>query len=112
MPPEIADYLDKKLADIRKLLDERYEEARCEVEVGRAVGRPERGNIWRAEINLKYKGQVYRAEAPGETVNAAIDEVKDEITRQMRRERKVHIRLARRGGALLKRMIRFGRELN
>ena len=110
MMPEISNYLDKKLNHIEKLFDESREEARCEVEVGRAAGHPERGNIWRAEINLKHKGQVFRSETTAETVNAAIDGVKDEITHQMRRDRKLHMRLVRRGGAIIKRMIRFGRE--
>ena len=110
MPDEISVYLDKRLDDVAKFLNERDEVARCEVEIGRAVGRPEHGNIWRAEINLIFKGRTCRAEAVGESVNAAIDEVKDDIMRQLRQDRRLHIRLARRGGALLKRLLRFGKE--
>ena len=106
MTPEVSDYLDQRLQAISKLIYEDEELARCEVEVGRAAGHPERGNIWRAELNLAYKGYHLRAEATAETVNAAIDEVKDDITSQLRRGKRLHIRLARRGGALLKRLIR------
>lgn len=110
MPQDVSDYIDKKLEDLTKLIDESYEAARCDVEVGRAAGHPEKGNIWRAEMNLVYKGQSYRAESNAETVNAAIDEVKDEMTRQLRRTKRFYRSLYRRGGALLKRMMRFGRE--
>lgn len=107
---EVSSYLDEKIQAIEKFLDESDELARCEAEVGRAAGHPERGNIWRAEINLIFKGQQLRAEAEAETVNAAIDEVKDDIMQQLHREKRLDIRLARRGGALLKRMMQFGRE--
>lgn len=109
MTPATADYLDQKLKALQKFLDEEKGEALCEVEIGRAAGHPERGNIWRAEVNIVSGGRDYRAEAQAETVNAAIDEVKDEITRQFRKDKRFHIRLVRRGGALLKRLMRFGR---
>ncbi len=107
---EIAEYLDQRLKAVEKFIDESMAVARCEVEVGRAAGHPERGNIWRAEGNLIHGGTPLRAEAEAETVNAAIDEVKDELLRQLRYEKRFHIRLVRRGGALLKRLMRFGEE--
>lgn len=108
MQSETSQYLDKKIADIEKFVDESEGAARCEVEVGRAAGHPERGNIWMAEVHLIYKGREYRSVATAESVNAAIDEAKDDIMRQLRRDKRFHIRIARRGGALLKRIIRFG----
>jgi len=43
-------------------------------------------------------------------VNAAIDEVKDEIMRQLRREKTKTTSVVRRAGARLKEWLRFGGE--
>ena len=107
---EAASYLDERLHAIEKFIGEHSDAARCEVEVGRASGHSEHGDVWRAEINLLHLGQNLRAESEAQSINAAIDEVKDEIVRQLRRGKRLHIRLARRGGALLKRFVRFGEE--
>lgn len=110
LTPEAGNYLNQRLKALGKFIGENEEAARCEVEVGRASGHAEHGNVWRAEINLIHAGVTHRAEATEESVNAAIDRVKDEIVRQLKREKQLHIRLARRGGAWLKRTIRFGNE--
>ena len=112
MTSETAAYIDQRIATLEKLLGDEVGVARCEVEVGRDAGRPRHGsNIWFAEIRLIVPGQapVY-ARNNSESVNGAIDDVKEEVERQLRRERKLHIRMYRRGGALAKRLMRFGRE--
>lgn len=42
------------------------------------------------------------------SVNAAIDDVKEEIERQLRREKKLHIRVMRKTGSAIKNWMRFG----
>ena len=110
LTPEVADYLNQRLKAIEKFIGEKSNFARCEVEVGRAAGHSEHGNVWRAEINIIHAGERLRAESEASNVNAAIDEVKDEIIRQLKKGKRFHIRLARRGGAMLKRLMRFGEE--
>jgi ribosome-associated translation inhibitor RaiA len=57
-------------------------------------------------IVIPGSAQVYaRNNAP--TVNVAIDDVKEEVERQLRREKKLHIRMYRRGGAWAKRVLRL-----
>jgi ribosomal subunit interface protein len=109
MTPETATYLDERLAHIEKLLDRDAELARCEVEVGRDAGRPRHGaNIWFAEINISQPGErLIRATNHSESINGAIDDAKEEIARQIRREKKVHIRMWRKGGAFAKRLMRL-----
>lgn len=53
------------------------------------------------------KDRVY-ARNNSESVNGAIDDVKEEVERQLLRERKLHRRIFRKGGAVLKRIMRFG----
>lgn len=109
--PEIESYLSERVATLEKLLGEKAEVARCEVELGRDAGRPRHGaNIWFAEIRFVIPGEgpIY-ARNNSESVNGAIDDVKEEVERQLRKQRKAHRRFIRKSGAALKRMMRFGR---
>jgi len=110
MAPQTEAYLNQRIASLGKLLTGFEDVARVEVELGRDAGRPRHGkNIWFAEIQVIVPGvgRVY-ARNNSESVNGAIDDVKEEVERQLRRERKLHIRLLRKGGALAKRLLRFG----
>lgn len=109
MTSETSNYLDARLSAIEKLLAQDTELARCEVELGRDAGRPRHGaNIYFAEYTIFIPGQnVIRATNRSESVTGAIDDAKEEVVRQLRRERKLHIRMWRRGGTLAKRMLRI-----
>ncbi len=112
MTPKTQDYLDQRISALAKLLTGFEDVTRIEVEIGRDAGRPRHGaNIWFAEMRVIVPGQerVY-ARNNSESVNGAIDDVKEEVERQLRRERKMHIRLFRKSGAFAKRLLRFGRE--
>lgn len=110
MTPETQMYLNERLSNIEKLLNRDAELTRCEVEIGRDAGRPRHGsNIWFAELNIQSPGgRLIRATNRSESINGAIDDAKEEAVRQIRRERKVHIRMWRRSGAALKRLMRMG----
>lgn len=110
LTPEVREYLDGRLSTLEKFLGGNAELARCEVELGRAAGRPKHGkNLWFAEMCIVRPGRerIY-ARNNAETVNAAIDDVKEEIERQLLRDRQLHRRVFRKGGAVLKRIMRFG----
>ncbi len=112
MTPEVESYLGERLKSLEKFIGSAPDTVRCEVELGRDAGRPRHGaNIWFAEISVMRPGRerIYsRNNAEG--VNAAIDDVKEEVERQLLRDRKLHRRIFRKGGAILKRMMRFGAE--
>ena len=106
---DLSHYLDEKLASIAKLLGEHETTARCEVELGRAVGHSHQGNVWRAHMTLTYSTESLSAEAVAESMNAAIDQVKDEMLKRVRRTKDRRFALMRRAGARLKKWTRFGR---
>jgi ribosomal subunit interface protein len=110
MPGEVSAYVEQKLESLKKLLGDDAGAARIEVELGRDAGRPRHGaNIWFAEMHVIVPGKERAyARNNSESINGAIDDVKEEVERQLRRERKFHIRLYRKGGALAKRLMRFG----
>jgi ribosome-associated translation inhibitor RaiA len=108
MVPSTQTYLDERVASIEKLLGHDAQASRMEVEIGHMTGH-KHGTVWFTEINLLQPGvKLVNARAEGENVNATIDEVKDEIINQMRKQRQVHRRVLRRGGAALKRLMQFG----
>ena len=107
---EVQSYLEQRISALEKFLSHDADIARIEVELGRDAGRPRHGkNIWFAEISVIVPGQdrVF-ARNNSESVNGAIDDVKEEVERQLRRARKIHIRFIRRGGRILKGLMRFG----
>ncbi len=79
----------------------------CEIEESIAVERA--GARYRAEGNLSLDGKLFRAEATSATLEGAVDRVRDDLAREIRRARGKERGLMKRGGAALKRMLRFGR---
>jgi ribosomal subunit interface protein len=109
LTPDVSAYLDNKLSHLEKFLGNDADAARCEVELGRDAGRPRHGaNMWFAEVHIIQPGQPsVRATNHSESINGAIDDVKDEVERQLLRERKLHIRMYRKSGAFAKRLLRL-----
>jgi ribosomal subunit interface protein len=109
MTSETKTYLDERIAHLEKLLGSDAAEARCEVELGRAAGKPRHGaNIWFAEIHIiSPGGKRVVATNNSESINGAIDDVKVEVERQIKRGRQLHVRLARKSGAALKRFLKL-----
>ena len=105
--PEAEAYLQDRLAMIEKLLDSSDTATRIDVELGRSTGHKS-GDVYFAEINLLVDGNSMRATVHAENINAAIDEAKDEILIQLRKHKQFHRRVLRKGGAALKRFVRFG----
>jgi ribosomal subunit interface protein len=110
--PETRKYLDERIAHIEKLLSGDADNARLEIELGRAAGRPRHGaNIWFTEVQILYgSGKKIRASNNSESINGAIDDVRNEVERQLLKEKKLHKRIIHKGGEAVKRMIRFGKE--
>ncbi len=109
MTETIATYLDERLAHVEKLLGDTADMARCEVELGRDAGRPRHGeNIWFVEITLIRPGTEHlRATNHSESINGAIDDVRDEICRQIKSEKQIHRRIIKRSGEFAKRLLRL-----
>lgn len=102
---EVREYLDKRLAAIEKFLDESNSTAICDVELEHAHAQ-QHGRVYRAEINLNVHGEFFRVEDWGESMNAAIDAVHDEILRRLRKGKTRSMSRIRRGGKKLKQMMR------
>lgn len=106
--PVIQKYLDARLATLEKLLADDANAARCEVELGRdARGQRHGEHVWFAEVTISVPGgPKARATNRGSTINEAIDDVKEEVERQLRKEKKSKISATRKGGATAKRLLK------
>lgn len=105
LTPDISTYLDERIATIARLVDPIDDAATCAVELARETAH-QHGRIWRAEMNLMVKGEVIRVEATEESLQAAIDEVKDEMTQRVRKIKGKRESLFRKGTAAIKNAFR------
>ena len=107
MTVEVQSYLEEKLAAMAKLLAD-DSGALCEVTLGRASSSSRHGDVWFAEFNVPQTGiATAHAYARAESITAAIDKAKDELLQQLRREKKLHTRMFRKGGAAIKKLMRW-----
>ena len=108
LTPETSDYLDDRIVVLEKLLGGDADSSRCEVEVGRDGGDQRHGdNVYFAEFHVLYPGGSARATNHAANVRVAIDDAKEELARQLRRSRKMHIRMWRKSGSAFKRFLRM-----
>lgn len=107
--PEISNYLDEKLTQIEKHVGSETGAARIEVELARDGGHHKHSEyMYFAEIQLVRPGRARLVASNHEpTVNAAIDNARDELVLQLRKEKRLHNRLWRQGGAFAKRLLRL-----
>lgn len=83
--PAVESYLRKKVDSLSKFFKWFNEELiLVEAELGRLV-RQQKGDVFRAEINLRLGGQLFRAEAEQFDIYAAIDEVRDDLAQELKR---------------------------
>lgn len=108
--PEISDYLQKKIDTLDKFIGDNTEEVLCDIELGKTTNHHRGGDVFGAEINIRKEGKYFRAVAEAETLYAAIDEMKDEIIRELTSHKSKQTTLVRRGGAMIKNMLRGFRK--
>lgn len=99
---------ERKIQTLEKFF-KNYNEVTVDIEFQKE-GASNAGKQYRTEVNLSLDGQLYRAEATEESFEQAIDEVRDELDKELRRTSKKQTGLVRRGGRMIKDMLRFGRN--
>lgn len=101
-------YAETKVTSFKKLLGKKdIEGAVCDVEFRRST-KHQTGNVCTAEVNLEADGKLFRVSKDEPTFEKAIDKVKDDILHSLRAEKEKTDSLAKRGGRMLKKMIRRG----
>ena len=107
----IGEYINKRLTFLDKLVDPKDTSVLCQVEVEKTTKHHKRGEIFRSEINLHIAGQDFRAEAKREKLYDAIDETKNQMTKELRRYKDKRQSSIKKGGAAIKDILRSSEDL-
>jgi len=80
-------YLERKLESLKKFLKNFNQEILlAEAELERIVNRQRKGDVFRAEINLSVGGgKIFRVESEQSNLWSAIDEVRDDLEREIKK---------------------------
>ncbi len=109
LSPETEALIEEKLTAPLRLLGEEGDRALLEIEIEEAPPEGRSSEPCRLVARLTINGNVFHAEAVKPSPESAADRVRSELEAEIRRSRGRTRRLWRRGGAALKRMLRFGR---
>jgi len=106
LTPAIRAYVEEKILSIDKFVNSSTGGALADVEVAKTTDHHHSGEIFKAEINLQVSGNFYRASSVQADLYAAIDEMKDEIIRQITARQAKKTTLFRKGARRLKGLLR------
>lgn len=103
-------YVEEKINSVEKFTVPHEEEVPlAEVEIGKTTKHHNVGDVFRAEVNLSVRGRGYRAVSEKNDLYAAIDDVRNELVREINSAKGKERTLVRRGSNMLKNLIRFGK---
>ena len=106
LPSESRGLIQDKLAAMARRLGEERDVARLDVDVEESIAAVRAGSRVRAAGNLAVNGRRYHAEALGETLEGAVDRVRDELAREVRTARGRERATFRRNAQSIKRWLR------
>jgi ribosomal subunit interface protein len=104
LTPALSDYTEKRLSTITK-----YTEGECliAVEIGKTTMHHRNGEVYRAEVNVTTPlGRKYYATSEKADLYEAIDDVRNEIVREIKGGKSRSQTLFRRGALTLKRLVK------
>ncbi len=112
-------WVEKKIGEIEKFLvdfgSRKYFKEKpnleIKVEIGKTTRHHLKGEVFRAEAQLCLPKQIIRAEAVSEDLRDAINQVKDELQREVKRYKGKRIARARRWARKVKELTRVHRVL-
>lgn len=107
LTPAIQTYLEDKLRTIKKFLPN-DESIFFEVELGKITRHHQKGDVFKAEVNLTVPGRLIRAVAEEWDLRVAIDRVKDELQREIKGNKEKSASLYKKGARMLKKLLRGG----
>lgn len=106
LSPAIHDYLNKKVAAFDKLIDKSDESAALNVILAKLTRHHQKGDIFKAEMNLHISGKVFQASSEEQDLFAAIDLAKGEMVNELRSYKRKKIGLLKRGGNRIKNFLK------
>jgi len=83
----LREYIDEKIGSLEKFL-QGVEPLIIEVEVGKTSKHHNKGDVFRAEVQIEIPGKLLRAEAVKDDIRKAIVAVKDNLKVQIKKYKK------------------------
>ena len=105
LTPAISEYITKRMVNVEKFF-EFDTSAKCDIELARTTNHHKNGDVFRAEVHIIAKYKNIYASSEKEDLYIAIDNVKDEVLREVKSSKEKHLSLIRRGGARVKNIIK------
>ena len=106
----LSAYVEEKINSVEKFAPPHADEVLlANVEIGKTTKHHNAGEVYCAEVNIMVRGKGYRAVSEKTDLYAAIDDVRDEIIRELNSSKEKSRTLMRRGAGMLKNLIRFGK---
>ncbi len=105
MDSHLEDYIQKRIGALGRLL-KNEEESYCDLRIGKDSSSHKHGRIFFAEAKIKTTNKNYGAKADGESLESAIDELKDELSKKIRRHKDKKLSLRNKGGRVIKKLLR------
>ena len=99
----LTDITEQKLGTLEKFIGDDVS-VLCDAEFDK-VAANQKGAIFQFAVNLQVDGELYRAESTEESFEAAVDEVRDELDKKLRRNKSKKDSLGKKAGRALKRLI-------
>ncbi|MBI5799007.1 MAG: ribosome-associated translation inhibitor RaiA [Candidatus Yonathbacteria bacterium] len=105
----IENYVEEKIWSVEKFaMPHENENPVVEVEIGKTTNHHEHGDVFRAEVNLSVRGKHFRATSEKDDLYAAIDDMRNELVRELSSHKDKTRTLVRKGAGMIKNMLRFG----
>lgn len=107
LTPAISAYVEEKVNGLEKfIITKDPDSVLANVEIGMSTKHHQSGKVFRAEINLHIGGKYMRAVSEQEDLYAAIDDMRDQIARGINEEKSKNRDMFRKGGAMVKDLLR------
>jgi len=107
LTPAISSYVEGKVKDLGKFITVKDPESvLANIEIGVNTKHHQSGKIFRSEINLHIGGEYLRAVSEQEDLYVAIDDMKNDIVREITSHNKKKRDLFRKGGAAIKNLLK------
>lgn len=107
--PEMVAQVNEKVLGLARFVDESRAEAYASVELECAVGGVNKGDIWRAELQITHESGEFRAESTKAKLDHALTTVVRDVARELGRAHKKAQAAARKRSSVMKSLLRgFG----
>lgn len=106
---EMTSMVEEKVGALARFIDESTAQAYAAVELERAVGNMNKGDIWRAELQITHESGDFRAESTKAKLDHAVTTVIRDVARELSRAHKKRQVAARKRNSAIKSLLRgFG----